>query len=108
MAEGEGFTCPLCNKHLEGLSQLEEHLKHEHEEKRFSSKLKAMKGNLKNIFDKAKPKISMMTNSKRDDQRPTVAIVTQQLQVAPNVLSSDPEAIISGIDPALWPAQEFG
>ena len=97
MAEVEGFICPLCMEDLKGISQLEEHFKHEHEEKRFS-KLKAVKSNLKNIIDKAKPK----RMKKRDDQRPTAAIVAQ------DATSPLPAAIISGIDPALWPPQEFG
>ena len=97
MAELEGFICPLCKEDLKGISQLEEHFKHEHEEKRFSK----LKSNLKHIFDKAKPKMM----KKRADQKPTAAIVTQ---VATYPLSIGPAAIVSGIDPALWPPQEFG
>ena len=95
MAELEGFICPLCRKDLKGISQLEEHFKDEHEEKRFSK----FKSNLKTIFDKAKPKI-MKKRELSVDEGATAAVAT--------LAFFDPAAIVSGIDPALWPPQEFG
>ena len=99
MAAVEGFICPLCKKDLKGKTQLEEHFTDEHEAKRGFSKLK---NDLKDIFDKAKLKIM----TKRDDEEPTAAIATQV--TTKNAFLIGPAGIVSGVDPALWPPQEFG
>ena len=95
MAELEGFLCPYCKKDLKGIAQLEEHFKDEHEEKRFTK----FKSNIKTIFDKAKPKI-MRKRELFVDEGATAAVASLSF--------FDPAAIVSGIDPALWPPQEIG
>ncbi|XP_062977479.1 rabenosyn-5 [Elgaria multicarinata webbii] len=86
----EGFLCPLCLKDLQSFYQLQSHYEEEH-----SSEDKDVKGQLKNLVQKAKRAKNKLL--KRDDDRTDGA--PQERYEA---------YCYGGVDPHMWEPQELG
>jgi rabenosyn-5 len=102
MAELEGFICPLCMMSLPGVSLLEKHVRENHDDTATGK----MKANFKQFIDKAK---SSLSKGKLAQDGPVSEGAAAVGHASDGSDDGDHHLInTSGINPLLWPEQEFG
>uniref|UniRef100_A0A8C4Y0A5 Rabenosyn, RAB effector n=1 Tax=Gopherus evgoodei TaxID=1825980 RepID=A0A8C4Y0A5_9SAUR len=87
----EGFLCPLCLKDLQSFYQLQSHYEEEH-----SSEDRDVKGQLRNLVQKAKKAKKKLLKREGDDRTDTGAQERYE------------SFSYGGVDPYMWEPQELG